>query len=99
MHANQKFLKWASPKIPEMGQPLNWASPFREFPIWAGPFQEFPVWAGPFREFQKTFEKMSFFGMFIPLPRVIFWLLTLIQSDDMDILQKELVQNAHSCVK
>ena len=27
------------------------------------------------------------------------WLLTLNHSDDMDILQKELVQNTHSCVK
>ena len=45
------------------------------------------------------FEKMSFFGGCFPLLWVIFRLLTLIQSDDMDILQKELVQNAHSYVK
>ena len=41
--------------------------------------------AGPFK---KTFEKMSFLACF-PLLWVIFWLLTLVQSDDMDILQKK----------
>ena len=72
---NREFPKWASLKILNWASPFRefpiWTGPFQEFPVWAGPFQGFLIWAGPFREFsiwcwpiQKTFEKMSFFGMF-----------------------------------
>ena len=79
----QKFPKWASLVI------LNWASPFREFLIWAGPFWGFSIWCWPI---QKNFWENVIFLACFPFLWVIFWLLTLIQSDDMDILQKESVQ-------
>ena len=62
-----------------------WAGPFQEFLIWAGPFREFSIWCWPI---QKIFWENVIFLACFPLLWVVFWLLTLIQSDDVDILQK-----------
>ena len=43
-------------------------------------------------------KKNAFFGVFLTV-LVQFWFLTLIYSYDMDIFQKKMVQNVHSCLK
>ena len=48
--------------------------------------------------FKKFLENCVFLVCF-PLQWISFWLLTLLQSVDMYILQKELVKNANSCLK
>ena len=77
----REFLIWGG----SFREFLNWAGSFREFLIWGGSFQEFLIWGWP--SYENFLENCVFLACF-GLQWISFWLLTLIYSDDMYILQK-----------
>ena len=77
----REFLIWGG----SFQEFLNWAGSFREFLIWGGSFREFLIWGWP--SYENFLENCVFLACF-GLQWISFWLLTLIYSDGMYILQK-----------
>ena len=103
--SNQEFLKCATWfELAHFGNSQFVVAHFRNSSIELAHFEISWFVAAHFRN-SLSLDLLNFFlenFVFLACFQLLwisFWILTLIHSDDMDILQKELVQNAYSCVK